>query len=216
MIRDTMSSSYMFTDNIDLAIRRYFQSPFKNFEFKHAIESVLNAEILSQIDNNTFDLSNALRCCSDTEKEIIKRLTFTMSRQMGWIRRNNDTGYFGVIINRKHGYNWSYLDLIENQYRYSEVIYARTLGELESKVKSKGRLWYVFDEDLARKTQGTDMIHRPRVEAPKIVKTYRKPRKESIFEGLSAIEEIKKKRALQDKVLRRNARPTSMIEKMFV
>lgn len=210
-----MSSINIFSNESDMAIRRYFQSPFKNFEFTHAIESVFNAEILSQIDSNTFDLQKALKHRSDGEKGIIERLTLTMSRQLTWMRRNNDTGYYGVIRNRRHGYNWSYLDIIENRYRYSEVIYARTLGELESKVTSKGHIWYVFDEDMARKTRNMDRVQKPVSTTSKVLNPV-KVRKESKFKDMTAYEEIKMKKALQDKVLRRNSRPTSMIERMFL
>lgn len=213
---DSMNFTNLFSNESDNAIRRYFQSPFIHSEYRQAIESVLNAEILGRIDNNTFDMANALKNRNDNEIDIIRTLVGEMTRQLRWVRRNNTTGYFGVIKNRKGGYNWSYLNLIENRYRYSQVIYARSLEELEDKVRAKGHIWYVFDEAMAEKTQRDDSALKPGRIVPKVVRTYERPKKDSRFKGLSVYDEIKKKREMQDKVLRRNARPTSMIERMFV
>ena len=180
---------------------------------------MLNADTLKKIDNNTFNLKDACQLMGQRECEVIQNIAFTMSRQLSWSYINNDTGYFGVIKNRKSGNNWSYLNLIENQYCYADVIYARTLSELERKVTSKGHIWYIFDDDLARKTKKEDSSIAPirYIESENVVvrPIVRKPKKESKFKGLSATEVIKKKKAIQDKVLRRS-QPTSMIEKMFI
>ena len=211
-----MNFTNMFSNESDSAIRRYFQSPFIHSEYKQAIESVLNAEIMARIDNNTFDIADALRHRSDDEIAIIENLVNKIRGQLRWVRLNNNTGYFGVIKNSKGAYNWSYLNLIENRYKYSHVIYARSLEELEAKVREKGHIWYIFDEEMAEKTLRDDAAQKPRCIVSKVVRTYKKPEKDSRFKGLSVRDEIKKKREMQDKVLRRNARPTSMIEKMFV
>lgn len=208
-----------FLNDIENSIAQYFKTPFDNVELKKAIESVLNADTLKKIDNNTFNLKEACQLMNHKECEVIQNIAFTMSRQLSWSYVNNDTGYFGVIKNQKFGSNWSYLNLIENQYRYAEVIYAPTLSELERKVTSKGHIWYVFDEDLARKTKKEDSSTAPirYVESENVVVKHvlRKHKRESKFKGLSAYEVIKKKKVIQDKVLRRS-QPTSMIEKMFI
>lgn len=211
-----MNFTNMFSNESYDEIRRYFQSPFLHSEYRQAIESVLNAEILSRIDNDTFDMENVLKNRNDEEISIIRSLVDVMTRQLRWVRLNNTTGYFGVIKNRKGGYYWSYMNLIENRYRYSHVIYARSLEELEAKVRERGHIWYIFDEEMAGKTQRQDNAQKPRRIVPKVVRTYERPKKDSRFKGLSVRDEIKKKREMQDKVLRRNARPTSMIERMFV
>ncbi|WP_407411100.1 hypothetical protein [Methanobrevibacter sp.] len=211
-----MNFTNMFSNESYDEIRRYFQSPFLHSEYRQAIESVLNAEILSRIDNDTFDMENVLKNRNDEEISIIRSLVEVMKRQLRWVKLNNTTGYFGVIKNRKGGYNWSYLNLIENRYNYSNVIYARSLEELEAKVRQSGHIWYIFDEEMAEKTLRDDAAQKPGRIVSKVVRTYKKPEKDSRFKGLSVRDEIKKKREMQDKVLRRNARPTSMIEKMFV
>lgn len=201
---DTVNFNNMFSDESNNVIRRYFQSPFFHSEYRQAIESVLNAEILAMIDNNTFDIADALRHRSDDEKGIIENLVGEITRQLWWVRMNNTTGYFGVIKNRKGAYNWSYLNLIENRYKYSNVIYARSLEELEAKVREKGHIWYIFDEEMAEKTLRDDAAQKPGRIVSKVVRTYKKPEKDSRFKGLSVRDEIKKKREMQDKVLRRN------------
>lgn len=75
-----MNFNNMFSNESDSAIRRYFQSPFIHSEYKQAIESVLNAEILARIDNNTFDIADALRHRSDDEIAIIENLVIEQPR----------------------------------------------------------------------------------------------------------------------------------------
>ena len=43
-----------FLNDIENSIAQYFRTPFDNVELKKAIESVLNADTLKKIDNNTF------------------------------------------------------------------------------------------------------------------------------------------------------------------
>ena len=146
----------MYFSRTTSVISTYINSSTKNVEYKELIESVLNNEVLKRLDEGTFHY-DLIPVKTDFERLIVEELISKMKGQLNYVHSNNDTGYFGVITQNRHSFNWSYLNLVENRYSYAPVFYAETLEELERKVKAKGNLWYVFDEDLAFKSQKRDL-----------------------------------------------------------
>ena len=109
------------------------------------------------MDQNNLDLNELINSKRGIEKEIINDLIYTMNQKLNFVHNTNITGYFGVITqNKSNGIRWSYLDLVKKEYVNTRVIYAKTLDELEEKVKSENSLWYIFDKELVNESQKRD------------------------------------------------------------
>ena len=197
-------------------IVRYCRSYAKDVEYGQTIAEMFSSKTMREIDERSF-----VRTSPDgTEQMIIDRLFSVIRRSLSYVRRNNSTGFFGVIRNTKRwNSNWSYLNLNENNFIESKVIYATSLEELEEKVKSANSPWYVFDDGLAQKARKSDIRDRNQSVRPVKTKSFRPAKPKSRFEGMSAIDKIKMKRKISsDFQLKRSmgiAKPYGNLDKMF-
>ena len=145
-------------DFVKKYIKCYYKGEFS--EFHELISSILNNDFLEKLDQNKIDFREILNSRDDIEKDIINDLVYTMIEKLNFVHSQNTTGYFGVITQkRSDGVRWSYLDLVRREYFKKNVIYARTLDELEQLVKSEDLLWYIFDDELAKYSQERDSLN---------------------------------------------------------
>ncbi|WP_296853731.1 tetratricopeptide repeat protein [uncultured Methanobrevibacter sp.] len=137
-------------------IQNYYNDEFS--EYDGLISLILNNEFLEKLDQNDVDLKELINSKIGIEREIIRDLVHTMNQKLNFAHNTNITGYFGVVTqNKSNGIRWSYLDLVRKEYVNTRVIYAKTLDELEEKVKSENSLWYIFDEMRAIESQKRDL-----------------------------------------------------------
>ena len=205
----------MYLSRPGMQISNYIKSPF-DCEYRELIESVLNSSILKRIAEDTFSY-DLIPIRDYLEHEIVRELVLRMKTQLNYTYRNNDTGYFGVIRQNRSGCMWSYLNLVENRYVYSRVIYAGSLDELEAKVASANSLWYEFDSNLAVKSRQRDSRFIPKKPENKAEKEIirAKPKNKPV----SAIDEIRNKRKLRQSTQKRNImglrKPFDNLDLMF-
>jgi hypothetical protein len=107
---------------------------------KYSVEIVefLNVETLKEIDCGILDLSK-IKNYELREVLLFFEELLTLELKVNYME--NDTGIFRVQI-------------IENKYYYKEfghVIEADSICELKELVLSENRIWYVFDDILAKK-----------------------------------------------------------------
>ena len=142
--------------------KKFIQNYYKGelSEYDGLISLILNNEFLEKLDQNNLDLNELINSKKGIERDIIRDLVYTMNQKLNFVHDTNFTGYFGVITqNKSDGTRWSYLDLVRDEYVNTRVIYAKTLDELEEKVKSENSLWYIFDEVLAKESQKRDNVN---------------------------------------------------------
>ena len=197
-------------------IVRYCRSCTKDVEYGEVIAEMFSSNTMREIDERSF----FRKSLDSTEQMIIDRICSVIRRSLSYVRRNNSTGFFGVIRNTKRwNSNWSYLNLNENSFIESKVIYAASIEELEEKVKSANSSWYVFDESLAQKTRQCDIHDMDRTHRPVVIKPFRQAKPKSRFEGMSAKEKIMMKRkisaGLQSKGGANPANPYGNLDRMF-
>lgn len=207
----------------DEYIVKYCTSLTKNVEYGDVIARMFSSKTLMEIDEGSFDFTSD----DETESIIIDRLFGVIQNNLRYVSYRNTTGYFGVIRNTKRwNSNWSYLNLNENRFIMSQVIYASSLDELERKVKSKNYAWYIFDDELAGEAQKLDSRLKRESEkshsrADNILRHFKspKPKPKSKFEGKSALEKAKLKREIYNnlQIKKNNALGSSYnnLDKMF-
>lgn len=185
----------------DRYIARYCSSYSKNVEYGRTIGEMFSSKTLKEIDDGLFNLTSP----DKTEQMIIDRLFSVIKNSLNYVRFTNETGYFGVIRNTKcRGSNWSYLNLNENNFIESQVIYASSIDELEGKVKSRNAPWYVFDSALADTTRKRDS----KISSHKggLVGRIKSAKPKSRFEGMSPRDKVKMKRSIHSNLqVRRNS-----------
>lgn len=106
--------------------------------YSFEIAEFLNVKTLEEIDYGILDLSDI----RDSElKEVFLFLEEILKLELKINYLNNNTGLFRV---RK----------VDNKYCYTEygyIIVADSIPELKKLVLDENRIWYVFDDVLARK-----------------------------------------------------------------
>ncbi len=106
--------------------------------FSSEIVDFLNCETLKKIDYGILDLNGI----SDVElKGVFCFLEELLTAELQMNYFDNDTGIFRVHLT--DGF-WCYKE-------GKHVIRADTLNGLKSQVICENRIWYVFDEDLAKR-----------------------------------------------------------------
>ncbi|MDO5859137.1 hypothetical protein [Methanobrevibacter sp.] len=106
--------------------------------YSSEIVDFLNGETLRDIDYGILDLSHV----EDRQlKDIFLYLEESLTAELIFNYSQNKTGMFRVHL---FGKLWCYC---EREY----VIVAYSVCELKESVISDNRIWYVFDEDLAKK-----------------------------------------------------------------
>ena len=145
-------------------IQNYYNDELSGYD--GLISLILNNEFLEKLDHKNLDLNELINSKKGIERDIIRDLVYTMNQKLNFVHNTNITGHFGVITqNKSDGTRWSYLDLVKKEYVNTRVIYAKTLDELEEKVKSENSLWYIFDEVLAKESQKRDNVNSSKKES---------------------------------------------------
>lgn len=145
-------------------IQNYYNDELSGYD--GLISLILNNEFLEKLDHKNLDLNELINSKKGIERDIIMDLVYTMNQKLNFVHNTNITGHFGVITqNKSDGTRWSYLDLVKKEYVNTRVIYAKTLDELEEKVKSENSLWYIFDEVLAKESQKRDNVNSSKKES---------------------------------------------------
>lgn len=110
-------------------------------EYSGEILEFLSEYTLRDIDYGVLDLTDIRDYNLRAIFHYLSNLLY-LELQMNY--RLNDTGIFRVVYqNNKFFYD-----------EYGDIIQADSLLKLKSQVESEGRIWYVFDEFLARKYLG--------------------------------------------------------------
>ena len=111
---------------------------FNHVKYSFEIVEFLNVKTLEEIDYGILDLSDI----QDFElKQVFLFLEEILKLELKINYLRNDTGLFRV---RR----------VENKYCYTEyghIIVADSIPELKKLVLDENRIWYVFDDVLARK-----------------------------------------------------------------
>ena len=138
-------------------IKCYYKLPYCLVEYNELIGSILNNVFIEKYNYGNINIEELFDSKNDIEKDIIKILINIIDDNLNYVNKHNDTGFFGVVRNRKSdNINWSYVDLVRAEFEGWKIIYAKTLEELEKLVSDKNSLWYVFDDALAKQSRILD------------------------------------------------------------
>jgi hypothetical protein len=106
-------------------------------EYSQEIEEFLSVETLEEIDYGILDLSNV----KDLKlREVLHFFEELLTLELKVNYMENSTGLFRVDIS---GGRYCYRE-------FGQVIEADSIDDLKELVISEGRIWYVFDDVLAR------------------------------------------------------------------